>query len=171
MTELNRIRVKTLAGFLFIIVPFIGWLPWWLYRVEGATPFSGHPLQWIGMGLILNGVGLAGWCVQLFMAIGKGTPLPTSPPKYFVAAGPYRFVRNPMVLGLLLVLGGEAALYQSKAVWLYGLLIFAAFYLYIRLVEEPQLSRRFGASYDAYRRQVPRWIPRRISGALPPTTQ
>ena len=64
-----------------------------------------------------------------------------------------------MMLGMLLILGGEVALYQSRAVWMYTLVLMAAAYSFVRFWEEPELERRFGESYRAYKHQVPRWIP------------
>ena len=161
MTELTRIRLRTLGWFLLFPLPFIGILPWWLHqRVEGPCIFGGRLVQWVGIWLILNGLGLAGWCVYLFNTQGQGTPVPLDPPKRFVATGPYRFVRNPMMLGMFLILAGEAALCRSIIIFLYLLLASTVIHLVVRLWEEPDLARRFGSSYAAYRQQVPRWIPR-----------
>lgn len=163
--------MRTLGWFLLFPLPLIGILPWWLHRrLEGPFSFEWRLGQWGGIWLILNGLGLAGWCVYLFNTEGQGTPVPLDPPKRFVVKGPYRFVRNPMMLGLLLVLAGEAALYRSRAVLLYLLLAMTVMHLFVCLWEEPDLQRRFGTPYDAYRKTVPRWLPRRpISSAHQPT--
>ncbi|MBI2495921.1 MAG: isoprenylcysteine carboxylmethyltransferase family protein [Candidatus Omnitrophica bacterium] len=172
MTELSRIRLKTLGWFILFPLPFIGIVPWWLHgHLEGPFRWEGGWRQWLGLWLILNGLGLAGWCVHLFTTQGRGTPVPLDPPKQFVATGPYRVVRNPMALGLFLILAGEAALYQSRAAFCYLLLVIGLMHLVVRLVEEPDLQRRFGSSYAAYRQQVPRWIPRPIPGARQPQTR
>lgn len=161
---MTQIRLRTLGWFVLIIIPCIGVAPWWLHRrFEGPVAFRGDAWQWLGLWLILNGLGLAGWCVHLFTTRGKGTPLPLDPPTQFVVAGPYRFVRNPMGLGFFLALGGQAALYESRAAFLYMLVVMAVIHLFVRLAEEPDLQRRFGSAYAAYRRAVPRWIPK-----LPP---
>lgn len=161
MTELARVRLRTLGWFLLFPLTFIGWLPWGLSRhVDGPFVWLGTLRQWLGAWLIADGSALTAWCVNLFNVQGRGTPLPLDPPKQFVVAGPYRVVRNPMMLGLFLLLGGQALLYGSRAVLLYLVLVMGLAHLFIALVEEPQLKRRFGASYEAYRRQVPRWLPR-----------
>ena len=161
MEPLQRIRLKTLGWFLLLPFTFIGLLPWWLHQqIEGAFAWEGGLGQWIGLWLILDGVGLAGWCVNLFNVEGLGTPVPFDPPTRFVVTGPYQYVRNPMVLGLLLILSGEAALYRSPAVLLYSLGLAVLAGLFVRFVEEPDLERRFGASYRAYKQHVPRWIPK-----------
>jgi protein-S-isoprenylcysteine O-methyltransferase Ste14 len=161
MTELTRIRLRTLGWFVLFPVTFMGLLPWWLHqRFEGPFAWDGTLRQWIGVWLIGNGLGLAGWCVNLFNVEGRGTPLPVDPPTRYVVRGPYQVVRNPMALGIFLVLGGQALLYHSRAVLLCLLLVMAFMHLFVVLVEEPQLERRFGATYSAYKRQIPRWIPR-----------
>ncbi|MBI4597737.1 MAG: isoprenylcysteine carboxyl methyltransferase [Candidatus Omnitrophica bacterium] len=162
------------ALWLAIVAIFFVALPWSLRQPEGSFEFHGHALQWLGLWLMLNGLGLAAWCVTLFRVIGKGTPLPFAPPQRFVVAGPYRVVRNPMALGVLLLLGGQAALYESTAVFLYSAQVAAALILYVRLVEEPKLVKRFGTPYEAYRRHVPGWVPRLpkpFSAARPPKSR
>ena len=145
-------------------MPFTGLVavPWWLRRLahEATTPDSWGAWQWAGLWFILNGMGLTGWCVYLFNVVGQGTPLPTDPPKRFVVDGPYRVVRNPMVLGLLSIVIGEAVLFQSRVVAIYGVCLFVGVQLFVRYWEEPDLARRFGEAYWAYQRHVPRWIPR-----------
>jgi protein-S-isoprenylcysteine O-methyltransferase Ste14 len=74
--------------------------------------------------------------------------------------GPYRHVRNPMITGVALILGGEALFFQSLALAILLAVFVGVNAIYFPLVEEPGLSRRFGAEYDDYRRRVPRWVPR-----------
>lgn len=161
MKELTRIQLRTLGWLMLFPGTLMGLLPWWLHeRFEGPFVWEGTVRQWVGVWLLLNGLGLVGWCVNLFNVEGRGTPVPFDPPKQFVATGPYRVVRNPMMLSLFLVLGGETAFYQSRAIGIFTLALMAAAWAFVRCWEEPELARRFGASYTAYRRQVPRWIPR-----------
>ena len=169
MTELARIRLRTAAWFLFLPATFLGVVPWWLHRrLEEPFIWNGSLWQWLGAWLILNGIGLAGWCVNLFNVEGRGTPVPFDPPTRFVISGPYRFVRNPMAIGLWLVLAGEAILYQSRAVAIYLLIVVALVASFVRFIKEPNLARRFGTAYSSYKQQVPRWVPRLISGARQP---
>ncbi len=165
MTERTRIRFWTLAWLFLFPVLFIGFIPWQLaVRFDGPLVWYGGVRQWIGAWLILNGAALAGWCVYLFITQGRGTPLPTQPPKRFLVAGPYRFVRNPMAIGFFLILGGEALVYSSAAVFFYLLFIVLVIHCFVRFVEEPDLQRRFGQSYLFYRYRVKRWLPQPPDG-------
>jgi protein-S-isoprenylcysteine O-methyltransferase Ste14 len=110
----------------------------------------------IGAGLLLM------WrTISLFAREGEGTLAPWDPTQRLVVRGPYRYVRNPMITGVLLILLGEAALLGSEWVLAWCLAFFAVNAVYFPLVEEPGLRRRFGDEYERYCRDVPRWIPRR----------
>ena len=114
----------------------------------------------LGGVVIVFGLALVVWTVKLFVTVGQGTLAPWDPTSKLVVRGPYCHVRNPMITGVALVLAGEAALFGSLSL----LILFVAFVavnaIYFPLVEEPGLRRRFGDEYDAYRAQVPRWVPR-----------
>lgn len=161
MSELTRIRLRTLL-WLPLPVCVLVILPWLIERSATSTGRPWGAWQWIGVWLIANGLGLVAWCVHLFNRDGHGTPLPLDPPKRFVISGPYRYVRNPMILGVLLVLTGEAALAQSWRLALYAVCIFCLAHGVVRYWEEPDLIRRFGQPYVQYKRQVPRWVPRAV---------
>ncbi len=114
----------------------------------------------LGCLLIVAGLELVAWTVRLFVSVGRGTLAPWDPTSRLVVRGPYRHVRNPMITGVACILAGEAALLGSWSV-LILLAIFAAVNaIYMPLAEEPGLRRRFGVDYDAYRANVPRWLPR-----------
>ncbi len=160
MDRLFRIRVIT---FVWLLIP-LGLLvaaPAWLRDVaHEAGPAHWGIAQWIGAWLMINGVGLMGWCVYLFNVVGQGTPVPWEAPQRFVLSGPYRFVRNPMALGALMLLAGQALAFQSRTGGMYTLIAGCAAWALIRCVEEPQLRRRYGQNYADYCREVPRWMPR-----------
>lgn len=101
------------------------------------------------------------WCVWDFAVTGRGTPNIVDAPRRLVVKGLYRYIRNPMYVGVLLVLLGWAALYRSTALYEYAGLMFVVFNLVVLLIEEPLLKRRFGQSYQAYCSNVGRWIPGR----------
>ncbi len=106
------------------------------------------------------GLGLVAWCFYDFAARGRGTPAPWDPPRRLVVGGPYRRVRNPMYLGILAILVGEAIFFRSAALVLWAAITAVAFHLAVVLYEEPGLRDRFGVDYDRYLADVPRWLPR-----------
>lgn len=103
-------------------------------------------------------IGLA--CVAFFVWQGHGTPAPFDPPREFVATGPYHYCRNPMYLGLFLLLGGLGLDWRSVSVLLLTLLAVLAVHIVVVALEEPRLRKQFGPSYATYYESVPRWIPR-----------
>ena len=113
-----------------------------------------------GVIVIASGLSLLAYTIKLFFVIGKGTLAPWAPAKRLVVAGPYRYVRNPMILGVLMVISGEAILFGS--LWLAGYLAlgFVVNHFYFIYSEEPGLVKRFGKEYLDYKKNVPRWIPR-----------
>jgi protein-S-isoprenylcysteine O-methyltransferase Ste14 len=115
----------------------------------------------IGCALIAVGLALWVWTLLLFIRIGKGTLAPWDPTRHLVVDGPYSRVRNPMITAVLALLLGEAALFGSPALLVWCALFLGINWVYFVLHEEPGLERRFGDDYRAYRRNVPRWIPRR----------
>ena len=114
-----------------------------------------------GLALIGAGLYLVLATIRMFVTIGKGTLAPWDPPQKLVVTGIYRYVRNPMISGVIALVAGQALLLGSVPLLLYALLIFAINAVYIPLSEEPGLRRRFGQSYDDYASEVPRWLPRR----------
>ena len=148
-------------------------VPAWIargYHVGLAPARSAGPGVLQGFGLVLVGLGvlLAAASVVRFATEGKGTLAPWDPPREFVVRGPYRFVLNPMISGVILVLFGEASVLVSlpHAVWAASFLTLNL--LYIPLVEEPQLERRFGEAYRDYCRNVRRFVPRLSPWQPPP---
>ena len=99
--------------------------------------------------------------VAMFLTIGKGTPAPWDPPKKLVVRGVYRYLRNPMISGVILFLLGEALLFRSWSIAGWAVLFALGNMIYMPLVEEPGLEKRFGADYRVYKENVPRWLPRR----------
>jgi protein-S-isoprenylcysteine O-methyltransferase Ste14 len=107
----------------------------------------------------LLGAGIYFWCLWDFAISGRGTPAPIDPPKHLVVRGLYRYVRNPMYLGVWLVVAAWAVFTGSGRVVQYGLGVAVVAHLFVVLVEEPLLRHRFGTSYEAYCRAVSRWLP------------
>jgi protein-S-isoprenylcysteine O-methyltransferase Ste14 len=142
-----------------VVVPGLGgvWAPWQLLTRDGhhATVAA-----WEAVPVIAAGTALYAWCVWNFAGVGGGTPGLWDSPRRVVAAGPYRWVRNPIYLAALLIVGGEAWLFLSLPVLIYTAAMAFFFHLFVTCYEEPRLRRRFGATYSDYRSTVPRWIPR-----------
>jgi protein-S-isoprenylcysteine O-methyltransferase Ste14 len=89
-----------------------------------------------------------------------GTPMPIAPTQRLVVTGFNRYIRNPMYAGLLVVIAGQALLFGQLGPLLYGVVVWLVTAAFVRWYEEPTLTRRYGAEYEAYRRAVPAWWPR-----------
>jgi protein-S-isoprenylcysteine O-methyltransferase Ste14 len=81
-------------------------------------------------------------------------------PREFAAFGPFRYVRNPMSLGVVVLMFGRGLDASSASVLLFALGLFLFLHLVVVYVEEPGLERRFGETYREYKREVNRWWPR-----------
>jgi protein-S-isoprenylcysteine O-methyltransferase Ste14 len=118
------------------------------------------PLAALGLALIGLGLALVVRTVSLFASVGRGTLAPWDETTRLVVRGPYRYVRNPMIGGVVATLVGESALFGSRPLLIWAAGVFTVNAVYMPLVEEPRLRRRFGEDYDRYRENVPRWLPR-----------
>lgn len=122
------------------------------------------PVNWLptGVSIALIGLGfiLLVNTVSLFASQGGGTLAPWDPTQKLVVRGVYRYVRNPMISGVLSILLGEAICLGSIPLLYWFILFLMLNLVYMPLVEEPGLERRFGEEYARYRRNVPGWIPR-----------
>lgn len=121
-----------------------------------ATPV----LRAAGIALILAGSAVVINAFVRFVVNGLGTPAPVAPPEHLVVTGLYRHVRNPMYVGVLAVIIGEALLLGRWELLVYAAIAFACMYTFVRGYEEPQLRRQFGQEYETYRAAVPEWWPR-----------
>jgi protein-S-isoprenylcysteine O-methyltransferase Ste14 len=140
-------------------------VPLWLARRAGlipsvATSAGGLAMQAAGVFLLAVGLALFVASLRRFATDGHGTLAPWDPPRELVVRGPYRYVRNPMISGVLLLLLGEALVLRSRSHFLWACAFFAINAVYIPLLEEPDLEDRFGEAYREYRRHVPRLLPR-----------
>jgi protein-S-isoprenylcysteine O-methyltransferase Ste14 len=117
-------------------------------------------LRLVGLAVAAGGLLLTGWCWVEFISRGRGTPAPWDPPRLLVRGGPYRYVRNPIYIGIVAVLLGETAFLRSAALLLWSLVVALSFHLAVVLYEEPGLKERFGVDYERYMAAVPRWVPR-----------
>src|SRR5207249_10939605 len=157
----EMIAVKTLLftilvpGTVTVLVPY-------LLLTSGFQlfPVEIGALRVLGLPPILMGVVTYLWCAWDFTFTGRGTPAPIDPPKQLVVKGLYRYVRNPMYVGITLILLGEALLFEAAVLFLYAGLLLVCAHLFIVYYEEPTLRRLFGASYESYCKSVSRWTPR-----------
>ena len=107
------------------------------------------------------GLFLAIWSVRTFYIIGgNGTPAPLKPVSNFIISGPYRYVRNPMILGVVILLFFEATFFSSKPLMLWALVFFVVNIFYFKTFEEKQLIKRFGTEYENYKNEVPMFFPK-----------
>jgi protein-S-isoprenylcysteine O-methyltransferase Ste14 len=125
-----------------------------------VRPTAIGPVQVAGLAVAAAGAALALSCVLAFSFAGRGTPAPFDPPRRLVISGPYRYVRTPMYVGAVLLLGGAACFFGSLALLGYAALFGVAAHGFVIVYEEPALTRRFGDEYRAYRGEVRRWWPR-----------
>lgn len=153
--------------FAIAVLPFTVTVvvPWWIGRdgrVALRVPARPLDLMLVAAGAACAAAGL--WLfvttVRLFWTHGRGTLAPWDPPRVFVADGPYRYVRNPMISGVLLILIAEALVVRSRVFGEWAALFLVINLIYIPLLEEPMLEARFGESYREYKRRVRMFVPR-----------
>jgi len=152
--------VLLLPGNVLVAIPL---LVWWLARGTGWAgvwpPDAARLAGAIALGA--PALVLMVWTVRLFASKGGGgTPAPWDPVPKLVVAGPYRHVRNPMLIGVIVFLFAEALLFGSPALAAWAVVFTAINAVYFPLHEEPGLLKRHGEAYARYRRNVPRWLPR-----------
>jgi protein-S-isoprenylcysteine O-methyltransferase Ste14 len=134
-------------------------LPWWVTRFH-IPPVEPPWQKLLGAALIFAGLTPLFDSIRRFIYVGRGTLVPAAPTERLVVSGLYRYVRNPMYIGVLLVLVGEAALFGSRDLAILAAVAWLGFHLFVRFHEEPALARRFPLDFPAYKRHVPRWMPR-----------
>jgi protein-S-isoprenylcysteine O-methyltransferase Ste14 len=144
----------------FVAAPgtFAGLGPWLITHWE--IPGSSPPLR-VVLGVVLIVLGLIP-PVHAFIQFAKagGTPMPAAPTERLVVSGFNRFVRNPMYVGLLTVILGQALLFDSIWLVVYALTFWIITATFVRWYEEPTLVSTYGDQYEEYRRNVPAWTPR-----------
>src|SRR5262245_57400909 len=137
-----------LPGVVAFVVPLL--IAWPRVRAGAFNPLA--------LVLLVPGITLLVWCVRDFFVTGKGTLAPWDPPRNLVSSGPYRYSRNPMYVGVSLILWGWAIAFGSWALVFYALIVMTAFHVRVLLNEEPYLARTHGRRWDDYRSRVPRWL-------------
>lgn len=137
-----------------------GLIPFWItgFRINNMFDEVWQLHHCIGTIAFLIGFVIMLWCIISFAVQGRGTLSPVDPTKRLVVAGLYKFSRNPMYVGVILILIGEAIFFQSVELWIYSLFVFITFNIFTILVEEPRLRKDFGEEYNLYCQKVRRWI-------------
>jgi protein-S-isoprenylcysteine O-methyltransferase Ste14 len=161
----HRIGVTAVAAD-FVLQPGVvaGLVPWWLtgWQVRHPAPsWAWTPLRVAGVALLAAGLLVLVEAFVRFVGEGVGTPAPIAPTQRLVVDGPYRHVRNPMYLAVVAVIVGQALLLGQSGLLGYAAAVSGAMAAFAHGHEEPTLRRQFGAQYQAYRRAVPAWWPRR----------
>jgi protein-S-isoprenylcysteine O-methyltransferase Ste14 len=163
MPGLAGFRRSVIVSILFVVFggPAIGvvYAPLWIthFRIPATEPWW----QMVLAGALIA-VGLAPGLESAwrFIRVGRGTLVPGVFTERLVVSGFYRYVRNPMYIGVVIALAGEAALFRSRAMVAYALLMALGFHLFVCLYEERALARRYPDEYLRYKRHVRRWLPR-----------
>jgi protein-S-isoprenylcysteine O-methyltransferase Ste14 len=154
-------RLFALLRSLIVSTLFISLWTWFVPRWIAGGPLEPQP-GIASLSLMVIGGSVMAWCVFAFAWRGLGTPAPFDPPRRLVVSGLYRWVRNPMYLGMGIFLIGEALMLPgiTRAILFLVTILWAVVTLFIVLYEEPTLRRLFGAEYENYCRHVHRWLPR-----------
>ena len=160
--------MKTFAKHLrdFLIPMFVTIiLPLTINQIEqrwfGRLLFAASTLQIVAGALVgLAGLVLLLFSIILMIRIAKSTVMPWDPSRNLVVAGPYRHLRNPMILGVVLLLIGEALVLASYGIAILALAFFILNTVYFIYFEEPHLEQQFGEEYRQYKAHVLRWVPR-----------
>jgi protein-S-isoprenylcysteine O-methyltransferase Ste14 len=151
------------SAVFFLLAPgvVVGLIPWLLTRWQAGEPLPyWMPLRLIGVVLLISGLIALLSAFVRFVVEGLGTPAPVAAPERLVVGGVYRYVRNPMYVAVLAAIVGQALLLGRPVLLLYAAGVWLVVAAFVRFYEEPTLTRRFGADYEAYRRAVPAWWPR-----------
>jgi protein-S-isoprenylcysteine O-methyltransferase Ste14 len=160
---MNRVTASIGSIIFLLLAPgvFAGVIPWWFSQWR-VNP-SALDVTWLkiaGAALIAFGLLLLLDSFARFALQGIGTPAPVLPTRHLVVTGAYRHVRNPIYVAVVALILGQGFLFAREGLLLYGAIIWLAFHLFVVAYEEPALRSTFGAEYDRFAANVPRWLPR-----------
>jgi protein-S-isoprenylcysteine O-methyltransferase Ste14 len=158
------VLLKSLLLFLFVALSVFVASPFViLFFTNGYLTFHIGIFKFLGVIPVILGAAFALWVVLSFAFVGKGTPAPFDPTKKLVTEGLFKYSRNPMYLGAVLVLFGETIFFQSLQILVLTILFWIFFHVFVVYYEEPNLRQRFGGAYEKYLKTVPRWLPKLFS--------
>jgi protein-S-isoprenylcysteine O-methyltransferase Ste14 len=146
--------LRALASFLVLPGVVAGLVP---PMLAAADPWRGGGWS-VGVAVLAVGLFVLLWTVRDFYVAGKGTLAPWDPPKHLVIVGLYRYTRNPMYVGVIILVAGWALRLGSPVLAGYMAVLMVAFHLRVVMAEEPWLQRQFGDAWSAYSAEVPRWF-------------
>jgi protein-S-isoprenylcysteine O-methyltransferase Ste14 len=157
--------LRHLVSVLILPITATVLIPRWIARrYEVLLGWPSSRGEWAaaaaGSALLLVGLLLFAASLRMFFTFGRGTLAPWDPPRRLVVRGPYRYVRNPMISGVVLILFATALCLRSQPHAIWALLFLAINVVYFPLIEEPMLEEKFGNEYRTYKRNVRRFIPR-----------
>ena len=158
---MRRTTAAAGSSLFFALAPGVvaGVVPWLITGWDAEPVWL--PLRVLGALVTAAGAAVLVHAFARFVREGIGTPAPVAPTQHLVVGGLYRWVRNPMYLAVVACIVGQAALFGSVTLLVYGAAMLAIFVAFVKVYEEPTLSDQFGAEYETYRRSVPGWWPGR----------
>jgi protein-S-isoprenylcysteine O-methyltransferase Ste14 len=166
-TTMNKFRLilSVLRAIVGTVMAMLVWR-WWVEPLVASLDARWPVVlpsiaQWLGWPMIAGALALIASAEWTFLTVGGATGTPGDVPHRLVAHGPYRWLRNPLYLSGSALFFGIALVAKSPTILTLALAWAIGLHSFVMLIEEPQLERRYGASYREYKRTVPRWIPRR----------
>ena len=160
---MRRILAILGSAVFLVIAPGIvaGYVPWLICKWHaGVLPLGASSFRVVGVLLIAAGLPALLDSFARFALQGLGTPAPIFPTRHLVVRGLFRYVRNPMYMAVLSLILGQGLLFGNIRVLEYGFAVWVAFFLFVRIYEEPTLRKSYGREYEEFCANVPRWIPR-----------
>jgi len=160
---MRRILATLGSAIFLVIAPGIvaGYVPWRICGWHlGAPLLATSAFRIVGVLLIVAGLPVLLDSFARFALQGLGTPAPIFPTRHLVVNGLYRYVRNPMYVAVVSLVVGQGLFFGNVRVLEYGIAVWAAFYLFVLIYEEPTLRNTYGPEYEQFCAHVPRWIPR-----------
>lgn len=160
---MRKLTASLGAAVFLLLAPgtVAGLIPWWISRWQMRPPLGGFAaLRWLGVALIALGLAVLVESFARFAWQGLGTPAPVLPTRHLVVRGFYRWVRNPMYVAVVSIVLGQGLWFGDVRLLGYAALVWLAFHLFVIGYEEPTLRRTFGAEFETFQANVPRWVPR-----------
>jgi protein-S-isoprenylcysteine O-methyltransferase Ste14 len=152
------------SAVFFLAAPGVvaGFVPWLISGWDVRWPMAPFAVVVMALGGAILAVAVVVLVRNFvrFVFEGRGTPSPVLQTERLVVGGDYRFMRNPMYLGVISAILGQAMIFGSLALLVYALAVWAVMATFVRWYEEPLLLNRYGEEYECYRRGVRAWVPR-----------